>query len=129
MYTPAPPTLNLSQHQCFFRWTGSLHQVTKMLELQDQSFKWIVRVNLLWNWLVWYPCCPRDSRESFPTPQFKASVLWCSAYFRAQFSHLYITTGKSKALTMWIFVGKVISLLFTTLSSFVIAFLPRSMYF
>ena len=70
-----------------------------------------------------------DSQESSPAPQFKASVLWCSAYFTAQFSHLYITTGKSKALTMWIFVGKVISLLFTTLSSFVIAFLPRSMYF
>ena len=43
-----------------------------------------------------------------------------------QLSHLYMTTGKTTALTMWIFVGKVMSLLFNTLSRFVIAFLPRS---
>ena len=43
-----------------------------------------------------------------------------------QLSHLYITTGRTKALTIWTFVGKVISLLFDTLSGFVIGFLPRS---
>ena len=43
-----------------------------------------------------------------------------------QLSHLYMTTGKIIALTGWIFVGKVMSLLFTILSRFVIAFLPRS---
>ena len=41
-------------------------------------------------------------------------------------SHSYITTGKTTALTMWTFVGKVMSLLFNTLSRFVIAFLPQS---
>ena len=45
-----------------------------------------------------------------------------------QFSHLYMTTGKNKALTTQTFVGKVMSLLFNTLSRFVIAFLPRSEY-
>jgi len=43
-----------------------------------------------------------------------------------QLSHPYMTTGKTTALTTWTFVGKVMSLLFNTLSSFVIAFLPRS---
>ena len=43
-----------------------------------------------------------------------------------QLSHPYVTTGKTIALTIWIFVGKVTSLLFNTLSRFVIAFLPRS---
>ena len=43
-----------------------------------------------------------------------------------QLSHLYMTTGKAIPLTMWTFVGKVVSLLFKTLSSFVIAFLPSS---
>ena len=43
-----------------------------------------------------------------------------------QLSHLYITTEKTIALTTWTFVGKVMSLLFNTLSRFVIAFLPRS---
>ena len=56
----------------------------------------------------------------------KASVLWRSAFFMVQLSHLYMTTGKTIALTRRTFVGKVISLLFNTLSRFVIAFLPRS---
>ena len=56
----------------------------------------------------------------------KASVLCCSAFFMVQLSHLYMTTGKTIALTIWTFVGKVMSLLFNTLSRFVIAFLPRS---
>ena len=43
-----------------------------------------------------------------------------------QLSHLYMNTGKIIALTIWIFVSKVISLLFNTLSRFVIAYLPRS---
>ena len=43
-----------------------------------------------------------------------------------QLSHLYMTTGKTIALTRWTFVGKVMSLLFNTLSRFVIAFLPKS---
>ena len=56
----------------------------------------------------------------------KASTLWHSAYFVVQHSHLYMTTGKTIALTRWTFVSKVMSLLFNTLSRFVIAFLPRS---
>ena len=56
----------------------------------------------------------------------KASIIWCSAFFMVQLSHPYTTTGKAIALTRWIFVGKVISLLFNMLSSFVIAFLPRN---
>ena len=56
----------------------------------------------------------------------KASILQHSALFIVQLSHPYMTTGKTIALTRWIFVGKVISLLFNMLSSLVIAFLPRS---
>ena len=56
----------------------------------------------------------------------KASILWCLAFFIVQLSHLYMTTGKTIALTRWTFVGKVMSLLFNMLSKLVIAFLPRS---
>ena len=56
----------------------------------------------------------------------KASIIQCSAFFRVQLSHLYMTTGKTIALTRWTFVGKVMSLLFYMLSWLVIAFLPRS---
>ena len=56
----------------------------------------------------------------------KASILQHSAFFIVQLSHPYLTTGKTIALTRWIFVSKVMSLLFNMLSRFVIAFLPRS---
>ena len=56
----------------------------------------------------------------------KASVLQCSAFFIVQLSHPYMTTGKTIALTRWMFVGKVMSLLFNMLSRFIIAFLLRS---
>ena len=56
----------------------------------------------------------------------KASILWPLAFFRVQLSHPYMTTGKDIALTRWIFVGKVMSLLFNMLSRLVITFLPRS---
>ena len=50
----------------------------------------------------------------------KASILWLSAFFIVQLSHPYITTGKAIALTRWTFIGKVIPLLFNTLSRLVI---------
>ena len=56
----------------------------------------------------------------------KASILQHSAFFMVQLSHPYMTTGKTVALTIQTFVGKVMPLLFNTLSRFVIAFLPRS---
>ena len=56
----------------------------------------------------------------------KASVLWCSAFFMVQLSHLYVTAGKTIALTIWTFVGKVMSLLFKMVSRFAIAFPLRS---
>ena len=56
----------------------------------------------------------------------KIAILWCSAFFTVQFSHPYMTTGKTIALTGWTFVGKVMSLLLNMLSRLVITFLPRS---
>ena len=52
----------------------------------------------------------------------KASILWRSAFFMVQLSHLYMTTGKTIALTIQTFVGKVISLPFSMSSRFVIVF-------
>ena len=56
----------------------------------------------------------------------KVAVLWCSAFFIVQLSHPYMTTRKTISLTRQTFVGKVMSLLFHTLSGLVIGFLPRS---
>ena len=57
---------------------------------------------------------------------WKSSILWHSAFFIVQLSHLYMTTGKTIALTRQTFAGKVMSLLFNMLSSLVITFLPIS---
>ena len=56
----------------------------------------------------------------------KVSVLQCSAFFMVQLSHPYKTTGRIITLTIWKFVGKVMSLFFNMLSRLIIAFLPRS---
>ena len=57
----------------------------------------------------------------------KESILQCSVFFIVQLPHLYMTTGKTIALTIQTFVGKVMSLLFNMLSRFVIALFPGSM--
>ena len=69
----SPLAFNLSQHRGLFEWVSSSHQVAKGLEfqLQHRSFERIFRTDFL-DWLVWSPFCPRDSQESFPTPQFKS---------------------------------------------------------
>ena len=97
------------------------------LQLQHQSFQWIFRVDFLWDWLVWSPCGPRDSQESSPTPQFKSinSSAVCLLY-GPTLTSMYDYRKKNIALTIQTFVSKVISLLFNTLSRFLIAFLPRS---
>ena len=56
----------------------------------------------------------------------KASILWCSAFFMAQLSHPYMTTGKPIDFAIWTFFGKVMSLLFNMSSRLVIDFLPRN---
>ena len=59
---------------------------------------------------------------------WKAPILWHPAFFLDQLSHPYTTTGKAIALAIQTFVSKVVSLLFNTLSSSVIAFLPRNIF-
>ena len=52
----------------------------------------------------------------FSSIKLKTSILWHSAFFMVQLSHLYMTTGKTIILTIQIFVGKGLSLLFNMLS-------------
>ena len=55
----------------------------------------------------------------------KASIIWCSAFFMVQLSHLHMTTGKTTAVTIYTLVSKVITLFLNTLPKFLIVFLPR----
>ena len=121
---PSPFAFNLSQDQGLFQWVRSLSQVAKVLELQlqHQSFLWIFRVDFFG--IDWFDLLA--VQVILQHYNSKASVLQHSAFFMVQLLHPYMTIGKTIALTLWTFVGKVISLLFSTLSGFIIAFLPRS---
>ena len=74
LFSPSPPTFNLSQFQGLFQWVSSLHQMAQILnfQLQHQSFQWIFRTDFLKDGIVWSPCNPGDSQESSPTPQFRS---------------------------------------------------------
>ena len=72
-----------------------------------------------------WSCSPRDSQESSPAPQLRG-INSSALSLLYGLSHPYMTTGKTIALTLWTFIGKMMSLLFNTLSRFVITFLPRN---
>ena len=128
--SPFPPAFNLSQDQGLFKWVGSSHQVAKVLELQlqHQSFHCVFRVDFLEDWLVGSPCCPRDSQESSPTPQFESiNSSTLSLLYGPPLTSVH-DYWKNIGLTRWTFVGKVMFLLFKMLSRFITALLPKSKY-
>lgn len=77
-------------------------------------------------WTGWISLQFKGLSRVFSNTISKASVLQCSAFFVVQLSHSYVTTRKTKALTMRTFVSKVMPLLFNMLSRLVITCLPRS---
>ena len=126
--SPSPSGPNPSQHQGLFQWINSSHEVAKVLEfqLQHQSFqrtRGLISFRMDWLDLL---AVQGTLKSLLQHHSSKASILRCSAFFRVQLSHLYMTTGKTIALTRGTFVGKVMSLLFNMLSRLVITFLPRS---
>ena len=92
----------------------------------SQSFQWTPRTDLLkMDWLDLLEV-QGTLKSLLQHHSSKASILRRSAFFTVQLSHPYMTNGKTIALTRQTFVGKVMSLLFNTLSRLVITFLPRS---
>ena len=102
------------------------HQMAKVLgfQLQHQSFQWIFRTDFLQDGLLDL-AVQRTLKSLLRHQNLNALFLWHLAII-IQLSHLYMTTGKTIALTIHIFVSKVISLLSNMLSRFIKAFLPRS---
>ena len=93
LLSPSPPAPNPSQHWSLFQWVNSSHEVAKVLvfQLQHHSFQRNPRADLLQNGLVGSPCSPRDSLKSLlQHHSSEASVLWHSAFFTVQLSHLFI---------------------------------------
>ena len=120
--SPFPPAFDLSQHQgLHIRWPkywsfsfsiSPSNEYSRLISFRIACFDLLAVQRTLKNLLQHH--------------NSKASILWRSAFFMVQLSHPYMTYGKNIALTIWTFVGKVISLLFTMLPRLVIAFLPRS---
>ena len=126
--SPSPPAFNLAHHQGLFQWVSSLYQVAKVLEFQLQhqfsnEYSGLISFRMDWLDLLAVQGTLTSLLQHHTS---KAAVLQCSAFFIVQLSQPYMTTKKTIALTGWIFVGKIMSLLFNMLSRLVIAFLPRN---
>ena len=97
-----PLALNLSQHQGLFQCVSSSNQMAKVLELQlqHQSFQRVFRVDSFkFDWFD--PLAFQGTLNSLlQHHSLKASILQCSVFFIVQFSHPYMTTGKTIALTI-----------------------------
>ena len=128
--SPSPPAFNLSQHQGLFHWISLSHQVALVSELQLQHQSFSEHPGLISFRMDWLDLLAVQGtlKSLLQHHNSKASILQRSAFFIVQFSHPYMITGKTIALTRWISVSKVMSLLFNKLSRFVTAFLPRSKY-
>ena len=124
--SPSPSAFNLYQHQGLFQWVISLHQGPKNWSFSispSNECPGLISFRVDWFGLL---AVQGALKSLLQHHNLKASILWLSAFFVVQFSHPHMTIGKTIALTIQTFVDKVISLLFNTLSRFVIAFLPRS---
>ena len=119
----SPSVLSLSQHQGLFQ--VCLPQMTKILELQHPSSEYSVLISLKIDCFDLL-AVQGTFRSLLQHHSLKASVLCHSAFFIVQLSQPYMTTVKTIAFTKQTFVSRVMSLLFSTLSRFVISFLPRS---
>ena len=121
--SPFPPAFNLSQHRVcssesalHIRWPKYCSFSFIISPSNEYSRSMSFRID-------WYDLLGvQGTLKSL----LQHHSLKASAFFLIQLSHPYMTTGKTITLTRWTFVSKVISLLFIMLSSFVIAFLPRS---
>ena len=108
---PSLPAFNLSQHQGLFQWVSSSHHVAKILVL-------LFAFRIDWFNLF---AVQGTLKTILQHHNSKASILRHSA-----FSHPYMTTRKTIVLTKWIFVSKMMPLLFNMLSRLIVAFLPSS---
>jgi len=131
LLSPSPPAFNLHLHQGLFKRVSSSHQVAKYW-----SFSFSISPSNEYSGLISFRmdcldllAVQRTLKSLHQHHSSKALILLCSAFFIVQLSHPYMTTGETIALTRWTSVGKLMSLLFNTLSRLVITILPRPTIF
>ena len=108
--SPSPPAFNLSQYQGLFKWVSSLHQVTEELGFSfnispSNEHAGLISFSMDWLDLI---AVQRTLKSLLQHHSSKASILRCFIFI-VQLSHLYMTTGKTIALTRQTFAGKVMS--------------------
>ena len=125
--SPSPPALNLSRIRVF-----SNESALRIRWPKYWSFSFSISTSSEYSGLISFTMDWLDllaiqgtCKSLLQHHSSKASILWHSAFFIVQISHLYMTIGKTNALTRQTFVGKVMSLLFNMLSRLAITFLPR----
>ena len=122
--SPSPLAFNLFQHQGLFQRVGIRWPKYWSFSIGPSSeYSGLISFRIDWFDLL---AVQESLKSLLYQHNSKASILWCSAFFMVQLSHLCMTTVKIIALSVWSFVGKVMSLLFNMLSRVVIASLPRS---
>ena len=97
----SPPAFNLSQHQGLFKWVSSFHQVVQVLEFQlhiSPSSEHPGLISFRMDWLDLL-AVQGTLKSLLQHHSSKASILLCSPFLIVQLSHLYLTTGKTIALT------------------------------
>ena len=127
--SPSPPAPNPSQHQGLIQWVNSSHEEWP----KYWSFSFSISpsnehpglISFRMDWLDLL-AAQGTHKSLLQHHSSKASIFQFSAFFTVQLSHLYMTAGKTIALTRQTLVGKVMSLLSNMLSRLVITFLPRS---
>ena len=124
LLSPSPPVFNLSQIRVFsnesvlcIRYTLPKYKSFSFNISPSNEYSGLISFRMDWLDLFAVQGTLKGLLQNHSS---KASILQCSAFFIVQLSHLYMTTGKTIALTRWTFVGKI------KLSMLVITFLPRS---
>ena len=126
--SPSLPAPNPSQHQGLFQWVNSSHEVAKYWSFSFSISPSNEHPGLIFFRMDWLDLLAVQGilKSLLQHHRSKASILWCSAFFRVQLSHPYMTTGETIVLTRRTFVSKIMSLLLNMLSRLIIIFLPRS---
>ena len=119
-----PPSESFPMSQ-LFTWGGPSTGVSALASVLPMNIQGLFPLG----WTGWISLLSKGLSRVPQHHSSKASILQHSALFTVHLSHPYMTTGKTIALTRWICVGQVMSLLFNMLSRLVITFLPRSSIF
>ena len=113
LLSPIPPSIRVFSNESTLRMRWPKYWSFSFSIIPSKKFPGLISFRMDWLDLLAVQGTPKSLLQHHSS---KASILWCSAFFTAQLSHPYMTTGKTIALTRRTFVGKVTSLLLNMLS-------------